>query len=76
VFDRNARLFEHIDRIFFVVIVHFAYDALYAAVDDEHCAGSARRHLTVHGRAVDRDAALCRLTDRILFGVYGSDAVL
>ena len=76
VFDRNTRLFEHIERIFFIVIVHFAYDAFYAAVDDEHGAGSARRHLAVHRCAVDRDAALCRLADRILFGVYGSDTVL
>ena len=75
-FDFDSGCFKHLKRVCFVVIMFFADDALYSAVDDEHCAGAARSHFAINGSAVDGNAALCRLTNRVLFRMNCADTVL
>ena len=47
-----------------------------AAVDNEHGTGPAGGHSTVEGGSLDTDSLFGRLTDSVLFGVDGTDAVL
>ena len=68
--------FEHLEAVRFIVIMLFAHNSLYAAVNDEHRTRSARRHLAIQRRAVNRDAALGSLTNCILLGVNGAHAML
>ncbi len=72
----DARLLEHFQRVSLVMVVHFAYNALDAAVDDEHGAGAARSHLAVYGGTVYGNAAFSSLTDGILLGMHRAYAVL
>ena len=47
-----------------------------ATVNDEHGTGAAGCHPAVQGGALDADSKTSRLTDGILFGVDGTNAVL
>ncbi len=75
-FKRNASLLEHGNGIGAVVVSALCNYAQYTAVDYQHRAGAAGRHLAIQRRSVYCDSPLCCLADRILFSVYGPDAVL
>ena len=67
---------KHFHGIGFVMIMLFAHYPFYAAVDYEHRASPARCHLAVNCSAVNRNSALCGLTDCILLSMDSPDAVL
>ena len=58
------------------MVAFFGDNPFYTAVDNEHCACSARCHFAVERGAVDADPPLCRLANSILFCMNGTDAVL
>ena len=72
----NFRLLKHFERIRLVMVVLFADHAPDSAVDYEHGARPAGGHFAVDRAAVNGNAAFGRLTNCILLGVYGADAML
>ena len=74
--ELNARFREHQLRLLSGVVFPFAHDAPDAAVDYQHRTRPARRHAAVESGTVDRDPALCSLTDSVLLGMNGPHTVL
>jgi hypothetical protein len=75
-FEGNIGVFKHVLGFTAGVVTSFADDLGYPAVDDEHGAYAAGGHAAVKRRALQTDAELGGLTDGVLFGVDGADAVL
>jgi hypothetical protein len=75
IFQSYTRFFEHGLRIRGIMVTPLADYPDYAAVDDEHGAGSAGGHAAVQGTARNGNSTFCRLAYRVLFRVNGSDTM-
>jgi hypothetical protein len=57
------------------MVAALANHTFYSAIDNQHCAGSARGHTAIESRSINGDSHFGSLTDCVLFGMYCSDTM-
>ena len=73
--ELDAGLTEEFLALGTAVVFALADDAFDAAVDNQHGAGAAGGHAAIERGAVEGDAATRSLTDGVLLGMDGADAM-
>jgi hypothetical protein len=73
---RNSCESEHLKRIFFVMIMHFAYNPLDSTVYNKHRTSAAWCHFAIDCCTVNCNTSFCCLAYSVLLCVYSAYTVL
>lgn len=74
--ELNASLAEKFLTLIATMVLTFADDATNTTINNHHSTGAAGSHTAIERSAVESDATTGSLTDGILFGMDGADAMI